>query len=122
VAERQFGQLFASADEERLGRNQERTCFQLGKLCKRIIDLAIALGTQNVKLETKTASGRPRTVQSPACGILVNKRTERYARNCQNVLDWLDVLDWLGATLAEQQCQQSAEHDAAKKQRPIRGL
>jgi hypothetical protein len=67
-------QLFASADEERLGRNQERTCFQLGKLCKRIIDLAIALGTQNVKLETKTASGRPRTVQSPACGILVNKK------------------------------------------------
>jgi hypothetical protein len=54
VAKRQFGQLFASADEERLGRNQERTCFQLGKLCKRIIDLAIALGTQNVKLETKT--------------------------------------------------------------------
>ena len=32
------------------------------------------------------------------------------------------VVGTAGCALAEHQCQQSAEHDAAEKQRPIRGL
>jgi len=32
------------------------------------------------------------------------------------------VVSTAGRALAEHQCQQSAEHDAAEKQRPIRGL